>query len=56
MDINPDITKLQSLGSNIAIKIKICSQFFEKLKAVNNKNIKIMRVYGYFLKIIVNNE
>ena len=51
----PDITKLQSLGSFITREIEICAEKFEVLQSVNDKNIKLMRVYGYFLQIIANN-
>ena len=51
----PDITKLQNLGSFITREIEICEQTFQDLLEVNDKNIKLMRVYGYFLQIITNN-
>ena len=44
----PDITKLQNLGGVITKEVENCNKEFKQLEKINNQNIKMLRVFGYF--------
>lgn len=54
LEDNPDISKLQGLGSRITSSLDSSEESFNKLMNINNNHIKCLEIYGYFLKDIVN--
>ncbi|CAD8089671.1 unnamed protein product [Paramecium primaurelia] len=56
LEENPDIQKLQSLGSKITNTVESTSDFYKKLQEMNQNHIKCLQVYGNFLKDIVNDD
>lgn len=56
LEDNPDIQKLQSLGSKITNNVEHTNDQFKKLNDMNPNNIKCLQIYGNFLKDIVNDE
>lgn len=53
---NPDIKKLQNLGSMITNIIEDCKRQFDKLNDINPNHSRLLETYGWFLKDVVNNE
>ena len=56
LEENPDIQKLQGLGSKITNNVEVTSEMFKKLNEMNPNNIKCLQIYGNFLKDIVNDD
>ena len=56
LEDNPDIHKLQALGSRITTTVEETSDQFKKLNEMNQNNIKCLEIYGYYLKDIVNDD
>lgn len=56
LEENPDIQKLQKLGSKITNTVEKNGELFQKLMEMNSNHIKSLEVYGNFLKEIVNDE
>jgi hypothetical protein len=56
LEENPDIQKLQSLGSKITNTVEITTAQFKKLNEINPNHIKMLQIYGNFLKDIVNDD
>ena len=52
----PDILKLNNIGSLITQENENCAAMFLELSTLQPTNIKIMKVYGYYHKLIGNNE
>jgi hypothetical protein len=56
LENNPDIQKLQGLGSHITHSVEESSDQFKKLNDINPNHIKMLKIYGNFLKDIVNDD
>jgi hypothetical protein len=56
LEENPDIQKLQSLGSKITNAVEHTTELFKKLIEINTNHIKMLQIYGNFLKFIVNDD
>jgi len=56
LENNPDIQKLQGLGSHITHSVEETSDQFKKLNEINPNHIKMLQIYGNFLKDIVNDD
>ena len=56
LEENPDIQKLQNLGSNITNTVESISDLFKKLNEMNQNHIRCLEIYGNFLKEIVNDD
>ena len=56
LEENPDIQKLQKLGSKITNTVEKNGELFQKLNGMNSNHIKSLEVYGNFLKEIVNDD
>jgi len=56
LENNPDIQKLQSLGAKITHSNEQTSNEFKKLNDINPNHIKMLQIYGNYLKDIVNDE
>lgn len=56
LESNPDIQKLQGLGSRITHSVEETSENFRKLNDINPNHIKMLQIYGNFLKDIVNDD
>ena len=56
LENNPDIQKLQSLGAKITHSFEQTSGEFKKLNDINPNHIKMLQIYGNYLKDIVNDE
>jgi hypothetical protein len=56
LEENPDIQKLQSLGSKITNTVEGTSDLYKKLNDMNPNHIKCLEIYGNFLKDIVNDD
>ena len=56
MEENPDIQKLQSLGSKITNSLEITAEQFKGLSDMNPNHIKCLEMYGFFLRDIVNED
>lgn len=56
LEDNPDIQKLQTLGSKITNTVESTGVQFKKLNELNPNNIKMLQIYGNFLKDIVNDD
>ena len=56
LEENPDIQKLQSLGSKITNTVESTNDFFKVLNDMNPNHIKCLQIYGKFLKEIVNDD
>lgn len=56
LDDNPDILKLQILGSKITSTIEDVDLQFKKLCEINANNIRSLQNYGFFLKEVVNDD
>ena len=55
-DDNPDIMKLQMMGTLITSTIEDVQSQFKKLSEINQNNIRALENYGYFLSNVVNDE
>lgn len=56
LEHNPDIHKLQMLGSEITHSVEETSDHFRRLNDINPNHIKMLQIYGNFLKDIVNDD
>ena len=56
LENNPDIQKLQSLGAKITHSFEQTSGEFKKLNDINPNHIKMLQIYGNYLKDIVNDD
>lgn len=56
LEENPDIQKLQNLGSKITNTVENTNELFKKLTEMNPNHIKCLEIYGNFLKEIVNDD
>jgi len=56
LEENPDIQKLQNLGSKITNTVESTSDLFKKLNDMNPNHIRCLEIYGNFLKEIVNDD
>ena len=56
MEENPDIQKLQILGTKITVTIEKATQLFKLLTGINPNSIRVLELYGNFLHDIVNDE
>jgi len=56
LEANPDIQKLQGLGSHITHSVEETAEQFRRLNDINPNHIKMLQIYGNFLKDIVNDE
>ena len=56
LEENPDIQKLQSLGSKITNSVQQTNQRFKILNEMNPNHINCLEIYGYFLKEIFNDD
>ena len=56
LEENPDIHKLQDLGSRITLKIEETKSIFKALCVINSSRIKMLDIYSSFLKEIVNDD
>jgi len=52
--INPNVQKLLSLGSKITAQADIVKTQYSKLHEINSNNLKMLNMYGNFLKDIMN--
>jgi len=51
---NPNVQKLLALGSKITIQAETVTTTYSKLIEINPNHVGILRVYGNFLKDIMN--
>ena len=56
LEQNPDIRKLQGLGSKITKELENNAEEFKKLTEINPNHIKCLSLYGNFLKHITGDE
>ncbi len=56
LEDNPDNQKLQTLGSKITNTVETTGLQFRRLNGINPNNIKMLQIYGNFLKDIVNDD
>lgn len=56
LEENPDIEKLQNLGSRLTHQVDISSENFQKLVQINPNNVRTMQIYGNFLREIINDD
>jgi len=56
LEENPDIHKLQNLGSKITNTVETTTTQFKKLVEINPNHIKMLQIHGNFLKDIVNDD
>lgn len=56
LENNPDIQKLQSLGSKITHSFEETSAEFRKLNEINPNHIKMLQIYGNYLKDVMNDD
>lgn len=56
LEDNPDIKKLQHLGSKITNIIVETDEQYHALTKINPNHIKLLEIYGYFLKDVIYNE
>lgn len=50
LEDNPDIQKLQAVGSKISYSIEEVEKQFKKLVKINPNNIRSLDIYGHYLK------
>ncbi len=55
-EISPEIHKLNSLGSKITSSVKIVALQYKKLEELNANQVKLLTMYGFYLKDIVNDD
>ena len=53
---NPDIQKLQNLGSKITNTVEETADIFKKLNEMNPNHVRCLDIYGNYLKEIVNDD
>lgn len=53
---NPDVGKLQQLGSFITLSIDDSENLYERLLRINNNHLKTLEIFGNFLMHVVNND
>ena len=56
MEENPEIHKLQNLGSKITTHIEKCEEIYKKLIEMNPNHIRCLVIYGNFLQEIVSDD
>jgi len=56
LEENPDIQKLQILGSKITNNVESTSEVFKKLNELNPNHIRCLEMYGNYLKAVVNDD
>lgn len=56
LEENPDIQKLQQLGSKITNTVENTNDLFKRLNDMNPNHIKCLEIYGNFLRDIVNDD
>lgn len=56
LEENPDIQKLQNLGSKITNTVEETSDIFKKLNEMNPNHVRCLDIYGNYLKEIVNDD
>jgi len=56
LENNPEIQKLQSLGSMITRSVEETNKHFKILTSINPNQVKMLKTFGNFLKDIVNDE
>jgi len=56
LENNPEIQKLQSLGSMITRSVEETNRHYQILAGINPNQVKMLKTYGNFLKDIVNDE
>ena len=56
LEENPNIQKLEGLGSKITNNLEIINNRFKKLTNMNSNHIKSLIIYGNFLKDIANSQ
>lgn len=56
LEDNPDIQKLQSLSSKITRSVEEVAGNFDKICEINNNHTRMLKIYGNFLRNIVNDD
>lgn len=56
LEENPDIQKLQNLGSKITNTVEEAADIFKKLNEMNPNHVRCLDIYGNYLKDIVNDD
>lgn len=56
MEIEPEVPKLLFYGSKITNSVEKNLEIFLELQTINSNNIKTLKIYGNYLKDIVNDE
>mgnify|MGYP000952821047 CR=1 FL=1 len=56
LEDNPDIQKLENLGTQITTSIELAEEKFQKLSQINANSVKMLMIYGNYLKEISNDE
>jgi len=56
LEQNPEIQKLQSLGTQITTSVDQTFNQFKALTKINSNQIKMLQMYGYYLRDIINDE
>jgi PAS domain S-box-containing protein len=56
LENNPEIQKLQTLGSYITKSLEAAERQYERLCAINPNHVKMLKIYGNFLKEVVHDE
>ena len=56
LEDNPDINKLQNLGSKITFNIEKTAEMFKILNDSNQNHIRCLDIYGNFIKNIINDD
>ena len=56
LENNPEIQKLQTLGSHITKSLEEADRQYKSLCAINPNHLKMLKIYGNFLKDVVNDE
>ncbi|KAL4478284.1 hypothetical protein ABPG72_016596 [Tetrahymena utriculariae] len=56
LEENPEIQKIESMGSKITSTVEQVKDQFQKLRDIYSNHIKCLEIYGYFLKDIVNDD
>jgi len=56
LENNPEIQKLQTLGSYITKSLEEAERQYERLCTINPNHVKMLKIYGNFLKEVVHDE
>ena len=56
LENNPEIQKLQTLGSYITKSLEEAERQYEQLCVINSNHVRMLKIYGNFLKDVVNDE